>query len=166
MIAPRLLPFFNALWGIPEKMERKTLSEDAQLILKILRTEWEMATRDLRVESGISERARFNKAIDQLQRTLKVIPIDALYEPSFTYLWSIPEARFPDEMKVKIGREEALREIARAYLLGAGMTLRGELARTTGLGAPDAGLGNWALVDESFAERLGPGVYRLQQLSS
>src|SRR6266849_983771 len=136
MIAPRLLPFFNALWGIPEKMERKILSEDAQLILKILRSEWEMATRDLRLASGISERARFNKAIDQLQRVLKVIPIDVLYEPSFTYLWSIPEARFPDEMKVKIGREMALKEIARAYLLGAGMTLRGELARVTGVRAP------------------------------
>jgi hypothetical protein len=166
MIAPRLLPFFNALWGIPEKMERRLLSEDARLILKILRREWEMATRDLRSASGISERARFNKAIDQLQRALKVIPIEVLYKPSFTYLWSIPEARFPDEMKVKIGREEALKEIARAYVLGAGVTLRGELARVTGLSAPDAGLGNWALVDERFAERLGPGVYRLRQLSS
>src|SRR3984893_5640568 len=101
-------------------MERKILSKDAQLILGILRHEWEMATRDLRVASGISERARFNKAIDQLQRALKVIPIDALYEPSFTYLWSIPEARFQDEMKLRVGREEALKEIARAYLLGAG----------------------------------------------
>jgi hypothetical protein len=163
MIAPRLLPFFNALWGIPEKMERKVLSEDAQLILKILRREWEMATRDLRAASGISERARFNKAIDQLQRALKVIPIEVLYEPSFTYLWSIPEGRFQEQMKVKIEREEALKEIARAYLLGAGMTLRGELARATGLSAPDAGLGNWALVDERFAERLGAGVYRLRQ---
>src|SRR5260370_892061 len=75
MIAPRLLPFFNALWGIPEKMVRRLISEDARLILKILRREWEMATRDLRSASGISERARFNKAIDQLQRALKVIPI-------------------------------------------------------------------------------------------
>lgn len=166
MIAPRLLPFFNALWGIAPKMERKVLSEDAQLILKVLRSEWEMATRDLREASGISERARFNKAIDQLQRTLKVIPSEVLYEPSFTYLWSIPEARFPDEMKLTVGREEALREIARAYLLGAGLTVRGELARVTGLKAPDAGLGNWALVDEGYAERLGPGIYRLKQTSS
>jgi hypothetical protein len=125
-----------------------------------------MGTSDLRLASGISERARFNKAIDQLQRTLKVIPTDALYEPSFTYLWSIPEARFPDEMKVAVGREVALRELARAYLLSAGVTLRGELARVTGLSAPDAGLGNWALVDEGFAERLQPGVYRLKQLNS
>jgi hypothetical protein len=125
-----------------------------------------MATRDLRQASGISERGRFNKAIDQLQRALKVIPSDVLYEPSFTYVWSIPEARFPEQMKLRVEREEALKEIARAYLLGAGTTARGELARVTGLSAPDAGLGNWALVDEGFAERLGPGIYRLSELTS
>ena len=166
LIAPRLIPFFNALWGVSRSMERKVLSRDAQTILKVLRGEWEMGTSDLRRASGISERARFNKAVDQLQRALRIIPIDALYEPTFTYLWSIPEARFPDEMKVTVEREEALREIARIYLLGAGMTLRGELARVTGLSAPHAGLGNWALVDEGFAERIEPGVYRLKRLSS
>ena len=166
MIAPRLLPFFNALWGIPPKLEKRVLSQDAQVILKVLRSEWELATRDLRAASGITERARFNKAIVELQRGLKIIPSEVLYEPAFTYLWSIPEARFPDEIKLTVGREAALREIARAYLLGAGMTVRGELARVTGLKAPDAGLGNWALVDEGFAERLGPGIYRLKQMSS
>jgi hypothetical protein len=44
------------------------------------------------------------------------------------------------------------------------MTLRGELARVTGFSNPDAGLGNWALVDEGFASRLAPGVYRLKEL--
>src|SRR5436309_12279491 len=38
-IAPRLLPFFNALWGLPQKLEKKTLSADAQIILKIMRRE-------------------------------------------------------------------------------------------------------------------------------
>ena len=166
LITPRLIPFFNALWGVPHSMERKILTKDSQLILGILRNEWEMGTRDLRQASGISERGRFNKAIDQLQRALKVIPSDVLYEPSFTYVWSIPEARFPEQMKLRVDREEALKEIARAYLLGAGATARGELARVTGLSAPDAGVGNWALVDEGFAERLGPGIYRLRQLNS
>jgi hypothetical protein len=46
------------------------------------------------------------------------------------------------------------------------MTLRGELARATGLGAPEAGLGNWALVDEGFAVRKAPGVYLLKELDS
>ena len=31
------------------------------------------------------------------------------------------------------------------------MTQRGELARATGISNPEAGLGNWALVDEGFA---------------
>lgn len=43
--------------------------------------------------------------------------------------------------------------------------MRGELARVTGLSAPDAGLGNWALVDEDFAVRLAPGVYCLKELN-
>ncbi len=163
-IAARLLPFFSALWGVPQRMEKKTLSPDAQLILKIMRREWEMATRDLREASGISDRARFDKAMTQLQKTLKIIPSDVLYEPTFTYIWSIPEARFPEQLKQRVGREDALKEIARSYLVGAGMTLRGELARVTGLRSPEAGLGNWGLVDEGFAERLAPGVYCLTSL--
>jgi hypothetical protein len=163
-IAPRLLPFFNALWGVPRKNEKKYLSSDSQLILKIMRNEWEMGTRDLREASGIKERARFDKALTDLQKTLKVIPSDVLYEPTFTYIWSIPEARFADQLGEVVDGEVALREIARAYLGGAGMTLRGELARVTGLRSPDAGVGNWALVDEGFAQRLAPGVYKLANL--
>jgi hypothetical protein len=162
-IAPRLVPFFNALWGIPHKLEKQCLSSDAQAILKIMRREWEMGTRDLREASGIKERARFDKALTQLQKALKVIPSEVLYEPSFTYIWSVPEARFAEQLQETVDRELAVREIARSYLAGAGMTLRGELARVTGLRAPEAGLGNWALVDEGFAERLGPGIYRLSQ---
>jgi hypothetical protein len=163
-ITPRLLPFFNTVWGVPQRMEKKVLSADAQSILKIMRREWEMATRDLREESGIKERARFDRAMVQLQKTLKIIPSDVLYEPTFTYIWSISEARFQEYLREKVEREVALREIARAYLIGAGMTLRGELTRVTGLYSPEAGLGNWALVDEGFAERLAPGVYRLTSL--
>jgi hypothetical protein len=160
-IAPRLIPAFNAIWGLAKSQEKKVLSDDAQRILKVLRKEWEMATGDLRTESGVKERARFDKAMTQLQRTFKVIPGDVLYQPTFTYIWTIPEGRFPDEMKEKVSRDKAVQEIARAYLNGAGMTLRGELAKVSGLYSPEAGLGNWALVDEGFAERLAPGVYRL-----
>jgi hypothetical protein len=164
-ITSSLIPFFNSVWGIARNRENKVLSKDSQAILKTLRNEWEMASRDLRQASGVSERSRFDKAMAQLQKALKVIPSDVLYEPSFTYIWTIPEARFPDEMKLVVEREEALKEIARCYLRGAGMTLRGELARVTGLSPPEAGLGNWALVDEGFAERLGPGIYKLAQIT-
>ena len=163
-VAPRLIPFFNALWGMPRKSEKTQLSIDAQLILKVMRREWEMGTRDLREESGIKEKPRFDKALVELQRTLKVIPSDVLYEPKFTYIWSVPEARFADQLTEVVDREVALKEIARAYLGAAGMTERRELARVTGLKAPEAGLGNWALVDEGFAKRLAPGVYRLTKM--
>jgi hypothetical protein len=160
-IAPRLIPFFNALCGIPLKMEKTILSPDALSILKVMRREWEMGTRDLREASGVAERARFDKAMTQLQKTMKIIPSEVLYEPTFTYIWSVSEARFPEQLKEKVEREDAVKEIARAYLTGAGMTLRRELSKVTGLSAPEAGLGNWGLVDEGFAERLAPGVYKL-----
>ena len=163
-IAPRLIPCFNALFGVPRRLENRTFSADALAILKVMRREWEMGSRDLRQASGVAERPRFDRAMTQLQRALKIIPTEVLYEPTFTYIWSIAEARFPDHMKENISREAAVKEIARSYLAGAGMTIRGELARVTGLSSPEAGLGNWGLVDEGFAERLGPGIYRLKGL--
>ena len=115
-------------------------------------------------KAALTKERLFNKAMDELQKKFKLIPSDVVYVPKFTYIWSLAESRFRDEMDVAISREEALREIARAYLLAAGMTWRGELARVTGLSNPEAGIGNWALVDEGFAVRVAPGVYRLREL--
>ncbi len=159
-IAPHLISHFNAVWGVARRKESEMLSADARAVLKVLRREWEMATGDLRQESGVAERVRFTRAMDELQRTFKVVPGEAVYEPWFTYIWTLAEGRFSQELLKKVKREDALREIARAFLDGAGMTLRGELAKVTGLSRVDAGLGNRALVEEGYAERLEVGVYR------
>lgn len=159
-IAPRLVPHFNALWGVPKRREAEQLSPNARAILKALRREWEMATGDLREASGVKDRARFTRAIDELQRAMKVMPGDVVYKP-FTYIWTLAEGRFPEQLSVKVTREEALTEVARTFLQGAGLTVPGELSRVTGLSRPQAGLGNHALVDEGFAERVATGVYRL-----
>jgi len=164
-VARRLVPHFNALWGVPRRREGEALSDDARAILKVLRREWEVAACDLRMESGITDRARFTRAMDELQRTFKVIPAEVLYEPWFTYIWMLAEGRFSDELAVKVKREVALKEVARAFLNGAGMTVRGELARLSGLSRPDAGLGNQALVKEGYAERLAEGVYQLSDFA-
>jgi hypothetical protein len=164
-LAPRLVPHFNALWGVPRKQEAATLSDDARAVLKVLRREWEMATCDLRETSGVTDRPRFTRAMDELQRTMKVMPSEVLYEPWFTYIWTLAEGRFAKELAVKVKREVALQEVARAFLTGAGMTVRGELARITGLSRPDAGKGNYALVNEGYAERIGDGVYRLSNFA-
>jgi hypothetical protein len=146
---------------VPRARERELLSEDARAILKVLRREWEMATKDLRAESRVTDRARFTRAMDELQRAMKVIPSEVLYEPWFTYIWMLSEGRFAKELAAKVKREEAIQELARAFLDGAGMTARGELARVTGLSRPEAGQGNHALVKQGYAERLAVGVYRL-----
>ena len=164
-VARRLVSHFNALWGVPRRREAELLSDDARAILKVLRREWEMATCDLRMESGVTDRARFTRAMDELQRTLKVIPAEVLYEPWFTYIWMLAEGRFAEELAVKVKRDVALKEVARTFLNGAGLTVRGELARVTGLSRPDAGLGNQALVKEGYAARVAEGVYQLSDLA-
>lgn len=123
-----------------------------------------MGTADLRDESGVGDRARFSKAVYELQACLKVIPGEVLYVPKFTYIWHLAEGRFGEELRQKVARERAVVEIARAYLRGAGQTARGELSRVTGIGRAEAGRGNHRLVDEGFAERIAEGVYRLASL--
>ena len=160
-IAPRLVPYFNAIWGISKPQEKVELSADAQKILKILRVEWEMGTSDLRAEAQIEDRKNLTKAIEELQKKMKVIPSEVLYVPKFTYIWTLSEARFPTELAKKINRETALKEIARTFLVMQGLTLRGELAKALGLNRKEAGKANHQLVDEGFAERLETGVYRV-----
>ncbi len=162
-VAPRLISHFAAVWMPRRKDEPEVLSLAAQRILKVLRREHEQATADLRAESGVTERAAFTRALDELQRQMKVIPHDVIYQP-FSYIWGLSEDRFPEELRKRVARKTALREIARAYLAGAGMTLLGETARASGLSRVEAGLGNHQLVDEGYAVRVGRGGYLLSEL--
>ena len=163
-IAPRMIPYFQAIWGVRRVEEKKRLSRPAQAILRVLRREWEMATKDLRVDAGIADRAAFTRALDELQAAMLVVPSQVVYRPFFTYLWTLGIGRFPDELRRRVSRGVALREIARCFLTGAGLTVPGELARVTGLSRAEAGLGNRALVAEGSAEMLARGVYRLRQI--
>ena len=95
---------------------------------------------------------------------MKVIPGEVLYVPKFTYIWQLAEGRFPEQLRTKVPRQKAVKEIARAYLRAAGQTARGELSRVTGLSRAEAGKGNHALVAEGAAERIANGVYRLADL--
>jgi hypothetical protein len=160
-IAPRMIPYFHAIWGMRKSEEPKRLSRDAQKILKVLRKEWEMATWDLREDSGVKDRKAFTAALDELQAAMIVLPSAVYYEPKFTYIWELAVGRFPDALTRRASRATALKEIARGFLTGAGLTIPGELARVTGLSRPEAGLGNRALVKEGFATMLAPGWYQL-----
>jgi len=165
-IAPRMVPHFHALWGMRKAEEPKRLSMRARKILKVLRHEWEMGTKDLRDESGIKDKKTFTKALDELQAAMLVIPSDVVYEPSFTYIWTLGVGRFPDQLRKRVNRETAVREIARCFLSGAHLTVRGELARVIGVSRAEAGRANRALVKEGFATMLEPGFYQLAAVES
>jgi hypothetical protein len=160
-LAPRMIPYFNAVWGVRPSEEKRRLSRHARAILKVLRNEWEMGTSDLREDARIRDRKTFNHALDELQAAMLVVPSQVFYQPKFTYIWTLAVGRFPDALQERVSRAIAVREIARCFLNGAGMTARGELARVAGLSRPEAGRGNLALVAEGSAVMLDPGVYRL-----
>ena len=159
-LAPRMIPHFHALWGLRRVDEKRRLSRNAQKILRVLRREWEIATADLRADSGVRNRYAFTTALDELQAAMLVVPSEVYYQPKFTYIWTLSVGRFPDALMKRVRRETALREIARAFLDGAGMTIPGELARVTGLSRREAGLGNRALVAEGCATMHAPGLYQ------
>ena len=160
-IAPRMVPYFHAVWGVRRSGEKARLSKHALAVLRVLRREWEMSTSDLRDDSGVSDRSAFTRALDELQAAMLVVPSEVYYRPKFTYIWTLAIGRFPDALRRRIDRDTAIREIARCFLTGAGTTVRGELSRVTGLSRPEAGRGNRALVAEGAATMLSPGVYRL-----
>lgn len=163
-LAPRMIPYFNAIWGVPKTREAKDLSGSANKILKVLREEWEMGSADLRSAAEITTRPRFTKALDKLQRTMKVLPQEVVYSPKFTYIWTLAEVRFPAELNIKMPRDEAVKELARAFLELQGMTLLGDLSRAFGFYRWESGRANHQLVDEGFAERLATGIYKLSRI--
>jgi hypothetical protein len=165
-LAPRMIPYFHAVWGMRRSEEKRRLSRNAQAIVKVLRREWEMSTADLRHESGVKDRTAFTKGMDELQAAMIVMPSEVFYQPKFTYIWTLGVGRFPDALLRRVNRETALREIARCFLAGAGMTMPGEMARVTGLPRPDAGRGNRALVAEGYATTPATGVYQLAASAS
>ncbi len=160
-LAPRMIPYFHAVWGVRRSEERRRLSRNAQAILHVLRKEWEMSTADLRDESGVKDRKAFTRGVDELQSAMLVVPSEVFYQPKFTYIWTLGVGRFPEALLRRVSRETALREISRCFLAGAGMTIPGEMARVTGLPRPEAGRGNRALVAEGHATMPVPGVYQL-----
>jgi hypothetical protein len=160
-LAKRMVPHFHAMWGVRRSEEHRRLSRNAQQLLRVLRKEWEIATSDLRDDSGVKNRAAFTRALDELQAAMIVVPSQVFYQPKFTYIWTLGIGRFPELLRKRVSRPTALREIARSFLTGAGLTIPGELARVTGLSRPDAGLGNRALVKERFATNPAYGTYRL-----
>jgi hypothetical protein len=73
-IAPHMIPYFHSLWGVRRNEQATRLSRPARAILRVLRHEWEIATSDLRDDAGIRDRKVFNRALDELQAGMIVVP--------------------------------------------------------------------------------------------
>ena len=160
-LAARMVPHFYSVWGVRRSEQRQRLSKNAHAVLRALRHEWELATADLRAESGVNDCKAFTRAVDELQAAMIVVPSQVVYQPRFTYIWTLGVGRFPTPLARRVSRSIAVREIARCFLAGAGMTIPGEMARVTGLSRPEAGRGNRALVAEGYATMPTSGVYQL-----
>ena len=160
-LTPRMIPHFRAVWGVRRSEEKLRLSKNAHAVLRVLRHEWELATADLRAESGVNDRKAFTRAVDELQAAMIVVPSQVVYQPRLMYIWTLGVGRFPELLSRRVSRDVALREIARCFLAGAGMTIPGEMARVSGLSRPEAGRGNRALVAEGYATMPASGVYQL-----
>ncbi len=163
-VAPRLVAALNSIWGCSKAGESGILSKNARDVLRVLRKEGEMATADLRSECGFRDKKDLTKAIDELQKRMKVLPQEVLYVPKFTYIWTPAEMRFPEQLAKKMTRDDAVLELARSYLKLCGMTLVGELAGKFSLTRTEAGKANHRLVDEGFAVRPAKGIYKLAEL--
>ncbi|MGH8721950.1 MAG: AlkZ-related protein [Burkholderiales bacterium] len=61
-LAPRVIPYFHAVWGLRRAEESRRLSRAAQAILRVLRREWEIASRWLR------RRVRRGAAVREIAR--------------------------------------------------------------------------------------------------
>ena len=160
-LAPRMVPYFHAAWSKQQSGTSRRLSPNARAILRVLRREWELGSADLRSEAGVTNRRLFNRALDELQAAMIVIPSQVVYQPRLTYIWTLGISRFSELLSRTIARRSAVCEIARCFLAGAGMTMPGELARFTGLSRQDAGRANHALLADGFATTPRAGVYRL-----
>src|SRR3954463_10899591 len=64
-VAPRMVPYFKALWGIPRRAENMRLSGAALAVLQVLRKEWEMASSELRAATDFRDRSELTRALDE-----------------------------------------------------------------------------------------------------
>ena len=61
-LAPRMIPYFHAVWGMRRSEERQRLSKHARAILKVAAQGMgNGAQSDLRAESGVKDRAAFTR---------------------------------------------------------------------------------------------------------
>jgi len=117
-IALDLVPYFYALYSCSPAFSPQKFSSDAIAIYRSLRRESPQTTAQLKLSSGIEERKRFDKALEELQLAMQVVMSEVRYVPKFTYVWELAAVRFPEQLRKpkRISRQDALRHLITNYL--------------------------------------------------
>jgi len=124
-ISLRMLPYFYALFGSPtpeedylEEYQRGALGQEAKDIFECLLRSGSLPNTLLRGELGMLTKARkyrFQKAMTELQSTLRIVKVDVSDEGT---IWDLFSRWMPGVIKVasKINRNEAMKNIVLAYI--------------------------------------------------
>ncbi len=144
IISLELLPYFYALspnYGDPETdylddYREGRLSNDAKVLYQALLQEGPLNTLDLRRKARLMERSsqsRFSKALDELQMTMRIIPVGISNAGPWHYafLYDIVPRHFPKliQQAEPIAENEAFSKLARSFFLSQGAASSTAMAR-------------------------------------
>jgi hypothetical protein len=124
-ISLRMLPYFYALFGSPtpeedylEEYQRGALSQEAKDIFECLLRSGSLPNTLLRGELGMLDKARkycFQRAITELQSTLRIVKVDVSDEGT---IWNLFSRWMPEVIKAasRIKRKEGMKNIVLTYI--------------------------------------------------
>jgi hypothetical protein len=127
MVSLAYFPDFYALHGPAHDeqylydYEAGRLSRAAKQIMEVLVEGRPQTTKELKHRTRLhTSRSRplFDQAIAELQRKLYITMIEARYEPTFTYVWSLLETWLPEPVARgrELPRRDAVYRLTRQYL--------------------------------------------------
>lgn len=116
---------------------RGGLSHCAKLVMDVLTKRGASETKALKLSAGHArprERARFDRAMKELQEKFLALKVEERYEP-FTYVWDTLEHRWPDALREarSIPRRDAAYAIVRRYFQVAAYRNERAVARLLGI---------------------------------
>ena len=92
-IAPRMVPYFNAIWGLRRSdepgLEPQRAEDPARAAQRV--GDGDVGSEDRFRRHGSAD---VHQALDELQAAMLVIPSAVYYEPKFTYIWTLASAAF------------------------------------------------------------------------
>lgn len=114
------------------------MSRPAAAILESLHETGPAVTPALRRAVGLADRTRtaeFDRAMGELQRGLWIAKVEEIYDPDFYYRWDLLDNWLPGPLEAArtLDRGQAVRQLLRAYLSGAGAAQPRFLAGLFGL---------------------------------